>query len=368
MEEFWSYQIFGVAVVRLQFFVGIIILTLIFRRIFDRYIAKALLAWAQKTRFTFDNMLVEALSRPFSALFLVSGFYIAVVMLNLPRTPYNLVTLTNNAFKISLTVIGVWAFLRLTDLMAEGLQRLFGKNEDDELSRQFAPLIRQGIHVTILAIGGIMIIQNMGYSAGSLLAGLGIGGLAIALAAQDTLANLFGTFVMFTDRPFKVGDWIQIKGVEGDVEQIGFRSTRIRTFAKSQVTVPNKLFAVEIVENWTAMPRRRVKFTLSLTYSTTPDKIRVYVERLRELLKNDPDVDPTSFTVHFNEFGPSALEILVYYFTTVTAWAEYIEVRQRLNLRMMEIAREMSVSFAFPSQTVYFGEPLRLQSNTNISA
>src|SRR5690606_42111412 len=128
------------------------------------------------------------------------------------------------------------------------------------------PLLRKSLKIFIGVVGGLLLVQHVGYPITSLLGGLGIGGLAVALAAQDTLANVFGSVIIFTDKPFKVGDWVKIGDVIGDVESIGFRSTRIRTWPKTLVTIPNKIIANTQVENWSAMPKRRIRFTLPVTY------------------------------------------------------------------------------------------------------
>jgi len=223
---------------------------------------------------------------------------------------------------------------------------------------QLDPILKKTFRTMVVIIGGIAVIQNLGYSVGSLLAGLGIGGLAIALAAQETLANLFGSIVMLTDKPFTVGDWIQFRDVDGNVEAIGMRSTRIRTWSKSLVVVPNKLLTSEIIENWSAMPKRRVKMTIGVTYDSPREKVEELVKRVRRLLADDPDINQEFNLVNFTGFGPSSLDIFIYYFTKTTKWAEYLAIRQRINLEIMGLVEALGLSFAFPSRTVYFGDTL----------
>jgi len=265
------------------------------------------------------------------------------------------------AWGVTLLVIGVWLVLRLIEPLTAVVQDALAKS-DPTLSQQFTPIIRSSLRFVVFVLAGILLVQNLGYQVSSLIAGLGIGGLAVALAAQDTLANVFGTVVMLTDRPFQVGDWVLIGEVEGTVEQIGFRSTRVRTWGKSLVVVPNKLLTSQSIENWSAMPKRRVKQTLSLTYSTTPEQMQAFVDRVRALLAGDAAVDPEFFMVQFTDFGASSLDVLVYYFTRTTAWAEYLAERQRINLEFMRIAREVGVDFAFPTRTLHFGDALRMES------
>jgi MscS family membrane protein len=210
------------------------------------------------------------------------------------------------------------------------------------------------------------VIQNLGYSVSSLLAGLGIGGLAVALAAQESLGNFFGSISIIADRPFKVGDWIQVGDrVDGDVEEIGLRSTRVRTWSKSQLTIPNKVMAGEIIENWSRMPKRRVKQIVGVTYETKPEDMGALVEDIRELLRADEDVHQEFILVNFTDFGASSLDILVYYFTKTTKWLEHMDVRQRINLKIMKAVNARGLSIAFPTRTVYFEGDIASQMASN---
>lgn len=352
----------GLAFGRLIAAFSILLLTLILRKIFDQYLRKFLEKMAGKTSTQYDDLLVEAVSNPFSAIILTLGAYYATVVLELPTEPYNLPGFFDGAFKIAISILVIWTLYRLSNLLAKFLMNVFSKM-DEEMAKQFAPLITQAIKVTILLIGVLVVVQNLGYSIGSVLAGLGIGGLAFALAAQDTLANLFGTFVMLMDRPFRVGDWVQFKDIDGDVESIGFRSTKVRTWSKSLKIIPNKLLTSEVIQNWSQMPKRRVKMTIGVTYQTSPEKVMELRDRMEQILLDDPDVDKNYYLVFFNGFGESALEYFIYYFTSSTVWKEYLEVKQRINIKFMEAVEDLGLSFAFPSQTVYFGDRLKLDQD-----
>jgi MscS family membrane protein len=356
MKELLYYEITGIEVYRVAISFFVILAAFIVRKLFDKIISRKLLAWANRTKFRYDNMVVEAIIPPVNALILVYGLFLAVTALNIPITEFII-----NALRITLAVVVVWIIYRLCSPGAEVLRDLMAKSEES-LAIQFAPILRKAMRITIVLVGGIMIVQNLGYSVGSLLAGLGVGGLAIALAAQETVSNLFGTLVMFTDKPFKVGDWIQFKEVDGDVESIGLRSTRVRTWAKSLKIIPNKMLTSEIIENWSVMPKRRVRMTIGLTYDSPPEKIEELVERIYDILKSDNDINQEYMIVSFSDFGASHLEIFIYYFTVSIAWADYMHARQRVNLEIMKLVQKLGLSFAFPSQTVYFGDTLRLRS------
>ncbi|MBN1296169.1 mechanosensitive ion channel family protein [bacterium] len=344
----------------------VLLFTLFVRKLFDRYLRRLMETLAQKTTSQYDDLLVDAISKPISAIIITIGTYYALLMLQLPNAPYNIRSFVDSTFRIAVSVLVIWMLYRLSNLLARFMTGLFSR-ADREMASQFAPLITQAVKVTILAVGILLVIQNLGYSVGSVLTGLGIGGLAVALAAQDTLANLFGTLVMLVDRPFQIGDWVQFKDIDGNVESIGFRSTKVRTWSKSVKIVPNKLLTSEIIENWSKMPKRRVKMTIGVTYSSTPDKIVALRDSMEQILRDDSGVDPDYMLVYFNDFGPSSLELFVYYFTRSTVWKEYLETRQRINLKFLRAVEELGLSFAFPSQTLYFGDKLPIHSQDSDS-
>ncbi len=339
------------------FILGAYLLRWLVNRIFFGRLIKL----AEKTRLRYDDLFLEAIKLPISAAIFSTGIFLALGAIGLPEEPWNLSAILKDGWEIALLALIIWTLYRLIDVVVAIAGDLMSK-EDELTSQQFTPIIRSSLRFVLLALAGVLIVQNLGYQVSSLITGLGIGGLAVALAAQDTLANVFGTVVMLTDRPFKVGDWIQMGDVEGTVEEIGFRATRIRTFAKSLIVVPNKLMTDRHLENWSAMPKRRIKMTLGLTYGTTPEQMEAFVSGVKELLTTDPAVDQSFHMVNFVEFGAHSLDILVYFFTVTTNWAEYMAERQRINLEFMKIARRVGVDFAFPTQTIHFGDALKTEN------
>jgi len=236
---------------------------------------------------------------------------------------------------------------------------------ENRLDDQLIPLLRQAVQFVVLVLGVLYLADAMGIDVWKLAAGVGIGGLAFALAAQDTVANVFGSVNIFVDRPFQIGDWVIIGSVEGVVEEVGFRSTRVRTFYNSVVTIPNSQITNANVDNMGLRPRRRVKMMLSLTYDTPPDKLEAYVEGVRAILAVHPDVERT-YEVHVYSMGASSIDILVYYHVVVAGWHEELQARSQNILEYMRLADALGVSFAFPSTSVYVestpSEPLPRQS------
>jgi MscS family membrane protein len=215
------------------------------------------------------------------------------------------------------------------------------------------PFVNKGIKVIVVIVGITVIAKEWRYDLGALLTGLGLGGLAFALAAQETLANMFGGMTIMLDKPFSVGDWILTPDVEGTVEDIGFRSTRIRTFAHALVTVPNSTLAKSAITNWSRMGKRRITFNLRIKYQTTAEKMDKLLQRTRELLTNHPEIHPQTIFVFFDKFGENSYELFFYFFTITTTWKKYLEVKEDVNLKIMQILDELEIEIALPSTSVY---------------
>jgi MscS family membrane protein len=307
-----------------------------------------------KTAFKYDEQFVEALGKPLSAFVIVGCVYIATLLIAADLALTEAVTtLIKKSYLVAVGTILIWAAYRLVDVFARYLDDIAARG-DDSSRGQFIPVIKQSLRVFTLIIGGLTLLSSLDVDIKALLGGLGIGGIAIALAAQDAVGNFIGTLSIFTDRPFKVGDWIIVGDkVDGNVEQIGFRSTKVRTWPKTLMSIPNKVLATEIVDNWSRMPRRRVKMTVGVTYSTTADEMETLLKRIRQLLTDDDGVDSTFFLVRFTDFGASSLDIFLYYFTKSIKWDEHLAVRERVNLNILRVIREMGLSIAFPTRSIH---------------
>lgn len=231
--------------------------------------------------------------------------------------------------------------------------KLIAAKTESTYDDQLVPFASKSLKVLIVVLGILLVLQSFGLNVMSLLAGLGLGGLALALAAQDTAANLFGSITILSDNPFKVGDWIKIKDMEGTVEEIGFRSTRIRTFYNSVITIPNAMMAKETIDNMGLRPARRVRQILGVTCETPPKLIEQFCDQLRYMIKQHPKVNPDSVVVYFNNFNAYQLDVLVQFHLTVATGAEELEIQQAMFLEILEVAATMNVEFAYPTQTVY---------------
>jgi len=354
IPDIFNLEPLNLSLEKLGLFFVIILLTYIVRFVFLHIVEKKIIHLTQKTSTEFDDLIVHASKAPIGYLILLHGFYIAIVTLQLPETIgiIDIGVNVKNAYILVLSFIMLYYLFKLIDVVGHFIYKVTEKTES-KLDDQLAPLIVKSLRIFVITMGILFTLSNFGCDIVSLLAGLGIGGLAFALAAQDTISNLFGSITIFSDKPFHMGDWIKIGDFEGTVEDVGFRSTRIRRFDQAQVTVPNSQFIKNGVVNYSAMKKRRIKFNLGVTYATTAAQMTEVVDGIKQIIKEDYKFDHNYYMVHFTDFGDYALNIFVYCFTKTTVWDEYLTVREEFHLSIMKMLEEMGVEIAFPSQTVY---------------
>jgi MscS family membrane protein len=334
----------------LAFSFAIVLLTVILRSLVTRVVFSGLKKAASKTRFAYDDRLIDALEKPVSSFLLLLGLFLAAGVLPVDPAWRELLT---TGFRVLSVVILFWALFRLSDVLVDIMTRLSARTGSDSF-RGFGDLVKKSLRVFIALVGAVMVIDNLGYNIGGLIATLGIGGAAFAFAAKDTIANFYGSIALALDRPFRVGDWIKVGDqVDGDVEEIGLRSTKVRTFPKTVVSIPNAVLANEVIDNQTRMPKRRVKQVVGVTYETSPDTMEALTAAIRKLLEDDEGVHNEFILVNWTDFGGSSLDILVYYFTATVKWAEYLAVRQRINVKIARAVADHGSSVAFPTRTLY---------------
>jgi MscS family membrane protein len=300
----------------------------------------------------FRASLLQAAEDPARWALITLGTFAALETLPLPRAPLDLRHLVETMMLAASLAFAIWFGLGLVDAVADLWARRAALTEtpfDDTL----VPVARKSAKVFLVVAGSVMIVQNLGYSVGSLLAGFGIGGAALALASKDTIANVFGSVVIFLDRPFYVGDWIEIGEQEGTVEEVGLRVTRVRTFANSLITIPNAQLTTMSINNWSRMRKRRIMLTLGLTYDTTPAQLTRAVAAIRQVLRDDPRICQDFSLVNFTDLGAHSLDIFVYAFTTTTNWAEHLQIREDVLLAFMTAIADLGLQFAFPTQTLH---------------
>ena len=343
-NEWFGVEIWQYLAVFLWLLIGFI-LKKIFEFVLDNYIRRI----TTKTRFTWDDDLLDSVHKPAGFIFLMGFFLLSYTNLQLSVT-VNLYL--SKILSIAIAAGFVWLFYNLADVFSKYLLVVTSKTET-LLDDQLVPLIRKTLRVFIVVMGVILILQNNGYNVASLIAGLGIGGLAVALAAKDTLANFFGSITIFADKPFKIGDWVKLAGVEGTVEEVGFRTTRIRTFYNSLVSVPNATISTTEIDNLGMRKYRRFKTILNLTYSTSPEQMEAFVEGIKAIVKANKHFRQDYYEVHFNAMGSHSLDVLVYVFFEVPDWSTELQQRHNFLLEILRLAKEVGVEFAFPTQTLH---------------
>ena len=327
----------------------IIFLGFVAGRIFTALVTAGLSRFLERRARSIDRGSALRVVRPLGMIVMLVVWGLGIVWLGLPVAVF---TLYYRALKVVAVVVAVVSVFRLIDLLAEILARKAARS-DSQYDDMLVPLVRKSFKVFAGAAGLVTVAQFLGTDLTALLASLGIGGLALALAAQDTVGNFFGSLMVFLDRPFKVGDWIITGDVEGTVEEVGFRSTRIRTFYNSLITLPNSNLVKAPVDNLGDRQFRRWSTKLGIAYDTPPEKIDAFCEGIRELVRCHPYTRKDYFHVYLNEFGSDSLQIMVYVFFATPDWATELRERHRLGVDIIRLATDLGVEFAFPTQTLY---------------
>lgn len=352
LEENLGQKILGISV--WQYLAGFlaILAGLVLKRIILSYIQKKVESYVGKTEAEWDDELFNAIIKPVNAFVMIGAVHIAAFLLvfNLANFPTELI---GKSYSIFLGLSVIWLVYRLVDVAAHYVDELLSK-ADEGLRGQFTPLIRRALRILVVIVGSLTILATIGINITSLIALGGVLSLAFAMGSQDSVANLIGTLNILTDRPYKVGDWITVGStIDGDVEEIGFRSTKIRMFDKTLMSVPNGKLASETIKNWSRMPKRRIKMTLGLSYDTSAKQMKAALKEIEKILEEDKGVDQEYKLVQFTDFGASSMDVFLYYFSTSTVWKEYLDTRERVNLKIMDKVEELGLEFAFPTQTLH---------------
>jgi len=311
------------------------------------------------------RLLLTAALWPIRLLLLAIAIYATQEILKLPSSTDRMIEIMTNVVGTLVVVIFLY---RMLDVIEYELTR-FVKREDNEFDMNFVQMVRIVAKVLVVLFGSIYLLKAAtGKPMTTLLAGLGIGGLAVALAAQDTLKNLFGSFMIMVDKPFKVGDRVVVEGADGFVEEIGFRSTRLRTFPGHLVSIPNEKMASVSLENIGRRPSIRRYSNITITYDTPVEKVERAVSIIKEILKDhegmDPDYPPQVF---FNEFNDTSLNIAMFYWFHPPDYWEATRFAEQVNLRIMRAFEAEGIEFAFPTTTTYLAQDDRRPLNITLS-
>jgi MscS family membrane protein len=255
--------------------------------------------------------------------------------------------------RILIPVIVALILFRSLDILGVYMSWVAAKT-DTTLDDQLVPLLRKTLKVVTLIIGGLFVLQNLNFNITAILTGLSIGGLAFALAAQETIKNIFGSIMIFVDRPFQVGDYVEVRqDVIGVVEEVGLRSTRVRTFERSLISVPNGRLADMVIDNMQERNQRQFYTTIGITYDTPPDLVQTFVDGVRSVIDDHPYTDDKSRYVRFYQLADYSLNIIIWCYFQTRYWEVELKCREELLLSIMRLAEELGVRFAFPTSTVH---------------
>ena len=354
--ELFNVQSGGNTATHYAIFALILVGAILLRRFVTTIIFNRLKRLAAKTETTLDDKLFPALEGPAATFVMVTGIFGSVKVLKLSETADRTIGYGST---VAFSLVVFWGLLRAFGAVLDHMHEVAREKQMGVAA--FMPWIKKTLVAIFVVIGVLITVQSLGFNVSTILSGLGIGGLAFALAAQDTIANLFGSIVVAIDQPFKVGETVKIGTNTGTVEDIGLRSTKIRLIDRSLVIIPNKLVSSEAIINLSRFTQRRVEQVIGLTYDTTPDQMTAIVEDVKGLILAETVVDAESVMVFFRDFSASSLDLWIVYATKGPDFQEGLGLKQRVNLAIMRAVQARGLSFAFPTSVMHLDGPVAKQ-------
>lgn len=325
-----------------------ILIGLILRKVIF-FVVDNIKKFTDKSQTDWDDKIIEASEYTLGSIAACLFWFLSIRVMNLEGNSFLILDVL---LKVLLSFFVIKLAYQLVDVFTSYLGTKAAET-DFPLDDQLVPLIRKSLRIFTVIFGALIAVQNLGVNVMSVLAGLGLGGLAFALAAKDACANLFGSFMILLDKPFRVGDHIVFNGVEGSVEEIGFRSTKIRSFYGSQISVPNSSLANVNIDNMGRRKTRRLRTTLGLTYDTSPAQMEAFLEGLKNIIRANPYTVKQGFNIAFSEYGDFSLNVLINVFLDVPDHGMELLQKQNIFLEAMRLAEDIGVDFAFPTQSLY---------------
>lgn len=351
--DFFSMYLSSVIVLAVSF-----IAAQIFKGYFAGFIINVFHRLLSRTRLRVEKDSMEFLKKPLKLIFISTVMFFAfITQKNLMADYPLLLSFVIKMYRLTIILCIIYFIYAAVPVIMSAFNRLKHPDSillDDTLLIFFAKIIK----AVIVIIAVLIVLGEFGVNINGLITGVGLGGLTFALAAQDTASNIFGGLVIISDKPFAVGDWIQTASIEGTVEDISFRSTRIRTFDDALLVVPNSTLSSASITNWSKMNKRKVKFNIGLTYNTAPSQVKNIIADIETFLNSHKDIVSDTPLVKLDEFGSSSLNIMVMFFTSQTSLAELKRVREEINYEILDVVHRHESSFAFPSTSVYMEKNL----------
>ena len=351
--DFFSMYLSSVIVLAVSF-----VAAQIFKGYFAGFIINVFHRLLSRTRLRVEKDSMEFLKKPLKLIFISTVMFFAfITQKNLMADYPLLLSFVIKMYRLTIILCIIYFIYAAVPVIMSAFNRLKHPDSillDDTLLIFFAKIIK----AVIVIIAVLIVLGEFGVTITGLITGVGLGGLTFALAAQDTASNIFGGLVIISDKPFAVGDWIQTASIEGTVEDISFRSTRIRTFDDALLVVPNSTLSSASITNWSKMNKRKVKFNIGLTYNTAPSQVKNIIADIETFLNSHKDIVSDTPLVKLDEFGSSSLNIMVMFFTSQTSLAELKRVREEINYEILDVVHRHESSFAFPSTSVYMEKNL----------
>ncbi|MDF1731266.1 MAG: mechanosensitive ion channel family protein [Minwuia sp.] len=363
VREVWDQGAFGVEADRIIVAIVVFMAFVVLRGLVSGFLLSMLERLVGRSSNRFDDELVVALSGPIRFVFLVIGLFLASRVAPLPDEIDAAMAKVVRSL-IAFTIF--WTFYRCVGPLSFVLDRAITSVGGEGMASTLKNFAVRLIRVIITVLGAAAILQEWDFNIGAVLGGLGLIGMAVAFGAQNLISNLFGGVAIFIDKIFVEGEWIKTTDVEGTVETVGFRTTKIRRFDKALVTVPNSDLADNAVTNFSRMTNRRIYWMVGLEYRTTNDQLKQVVDGLNDYIRGNDDfeTDPAkvSTLIHADSFNSSSIDIMLYCFTTTTKWAEWMQVKEELLYHLKTLVEDAGTGFAFPSSSIYvetmpFGTP-----------
>lgn len=350
MPRTGSKKYFGMYIFQYMGLLILALLSTLIHKVLTFIFGRLILRTLEKSGYgSFAKKALQPVAQPLSlfVVFFLLSIFLPVLLLPPTTTRYLIIII-----RALLPLFGTIMFYRLINVLTIYLQRLALKTESS-LDDQLVPLLRKTLKTFVILIGTLFILDNLDINIIPLLTGLSIGGLAFALAAQDTIKNFFGSLMIFIDKPFQIGDWITSGDIDGTVEEVGFRSSRVRTFRNSLMYVPNGKLADSVIDNHGLRKYRRFYTKLGVQYDTPFELIETFVQGLRQVVEKHPDTRKDYYNIYFNDMGPSSLNIMFYIFFEVPDWSEELRARHEILLEIVKLANHLGVQFAFSTQTLH---------------
>lgn len=334
----------------------IVLGTIVLVKLLSLLSTKVLKPFVTRTATGLDDIIYYSLEPPLKFAIILLGIWIAIHHLVYPD---NFVKVVDDAYSILIVLDITWLFARLFSSL---LQKYWGHTANGHVNRMM-PVIKRSILVVVWIIGLVMALSNVGVNISALLGTLGIGGIAFALAAQDTVKNVFGAFTIFTDKPFTIGDTVRIDGMEGTIIDVGVRSTKIMGYDRRITTVPNYKITDAYIINISSEPMRRVMVKLGLTYDTPPEKMKEALDILRAIPQKVENVstNPSDIVANFTDYTDSSLVITYFYY--IKKQGDILKVTSDMNLEILSSFNDAGLNFAFPTQTVIYKDEMAKNAN-----